>query len=153
MGWGDLRNKLVKEVQDQGGDAIQIKSNTVLKQNTKTNSSRRLDEERRQYLIETYTNQVYRKDDRFFDNHNDFIYETFLYLKDILWRNGINFKNERNSYINFYDYAKQTSSEYKFYADEEKSELALAGLIDIDASESEEFTTPSDEYNRIANIY
>ena len=109
-------------------------------------------EEDRQKAIFIQEAQIYRKDDKFYDRHNEAIYEAYSFLKDIMWRKGIEFRNNGMGYINFYNYAKQTSGEYSYYDNQERAELSLVGLMDIDAHESEEYTTPSDEYNLIARL-
>lgn len=152
MTWSDLRNRLVNEVKLNDDKPIEIKNSKVVKMNG-VNDKNKVENQKRLEMIEIYKSQVYRRDDRFYDLHNDDIHLAYDYLKELMWRKGFNFRDDGMSYLQFYEYVKEISLEYKNYENDERSEMALVGLMDIDISDTDEYITPSDEYNLITKSF
>lgn len=154
MNWGNLRKQLVAEVKSNEGKAIEIKCQTPpSKKVIKNDDTEKKEELKRIEYIELKKSQIYRKDDRFYDSCGDDVYDIYMFFKDMMWRNGFSFRDEGMGYVQFYEFSKKMSMEYKKYENEEKDEMTMIGLIDIETSDTDEYITPSDEYNLIMKSY
>ena len=153
MGWGDLRNKLVEEVKANNGKAISILTKNPNNLKTHQDDIIKRDEEKKKKIIEFQKSQVYRKEDKFYDLFNDDITVAYDFLKELMWRKGFTFKDEGMGYIQFYEFAKEMSLEYRNCENEEKQDLIRASVIEQESFNTDEFTTPSDDYNLITKTY